>query len=75
MVESSSHGRAKFAALLTVLVLSAATMVWLFWHFPIITGVATLAILGVLGISAHLARMTDSELVDIVELQRRNQGV
>jgi hypothetical protein len=29
----------------------------------------------VLGISAHLARMTETELVDIVELQRRNQSV
>ncbi|HEY1313430.1 MAG TPA: hypothetical protein VGE92_06125 [Steroidobacteraceae bacterium] len=68
----AAHARSNIAALLTILVLSAATMVWLFWHFPVITAVATLAILTSLGVSARLARLTDSEAKD---LSRNQQGV
>jgi hypothetical protein len=57
----SSHARTNTAALLVILALSASTMVWLFWHFPLITAVATVAILSALGVSARLARATDME--------------
>jgi hypothetical protein len=71
MIDSSGT-RTNIVALLAILVLSAATMVWLFWHYPVITSLATLAILAVLGICARLARMTDT---DMSELQRHKQGV
>jgi hypothetical protein len=67
-----SHARTNIAALLVVLALSAATMVWLFWHFPVITALATIAILLGLGVCARLARLTDS---DMAELQRTEQRV
>jgi hypothetical protein len=68
----SSSARTNIAALLVVLALSAATMVWLFWHFPVITALATIAILLGLGVCARLARLTDS---DMAELQRTEQRV
>ena len=74
----SSHMRTNIAALLTILVLSAATMLWLFWHFPVITGVATIAVLTTLGVSARLARLTDTDLAELAhggELGRGEQGV
>jgi hypothetical protein len=65
----SSHTRTNTAALLVILALSASTMVWLFWHFPVITAVATVAILSALGVSARLARPveteSDSEMTDL----------
>jgi CHASE2 domain-containing sensor protein len=62
----SSQVRTNTALLLAILALSAATMVWLFWHFPVITSVVTLAVLTVLGVSARLARSmdTDTDLED-----------
>lgn len=67
-----SHARKNIAALLTILALSAVTMVWLFWHFPLITTVVTVAILLGLGVCARLARLTDSDMTD---LKRTEQGV
>jgi CHASE2 domain-containing sensor protein len=67
-----SHARTNIAALLAILALSAATMVWLFWHFPLITAVATVTILVGLGVCARLARLTDSDMTD---LKRTEQGV
>jgi uncharacterized membrane protein YqjE len=73
----ASHSRAKIAALWTILALSALIMVWLFWRFPVITAVATVAILTALGVSARLARLIDTDLTDadLSELQRDKQGV
>ena len=68
----SSHARTNTAALLVILALSASTMVWLFWHFPVITTMATLAILVGLGVCARLARLTDSDMTD---LKRTEQHV
>ena len=68
----SSRTRTKIAALWAILTLSALIMVWLFWRFPVITAVATVAILLALGVSARLARLTDT---DLTELRRDNQSV
>ena len=64
MTESSRAGT-KIAALWAILTLSALIMVWLFWRFPLITAVATVAILTSLGVSARLARLTDTDLSDL----------
>ena len=71
------HVRAKIAALFTILILSAATMLWLFWRFPLITAGVTLAVLTTLGVSARLARLTDSEMAELQppELSGGPQGV
>lgn len=64
MIDSSS-ARTNIVALLAILALSAATMVWLFWHFPVITALATVAILLGLGVCARLAQLTDSDMTDL----------
>ncbi len=61
----SSHPRANIAALLCVVTLSSATMVWLFWHFPVTTGIVTVAVLAALGVSARLARSMDTDMIDL----------
>jgi len=67
----ASHTRTKIAALWTTLALSALIMVWLFWRFPLITAVATVAILLGLGVCARLARLTDSEMTDLKRTEQR----
>jgi hypothetical protein len=73
----SSHARAKFAGLFTILILSAGTMLWLFWRFPLITALGTLAVLTLLGVSARLARLVDTDLRELAqgsELERGSHG-
>jgi hypothetical protein len=61
----SSHTRTNIVALLAILGLSAVTMLWLFWHYPVITTIVTVAILAAFGVSARLARSTDGDLTDM----------
>ena len=58
MTESSSVrvGVAAFVAILTV---SAGTMLYLFWRFPLTTAIVTLGVLAALGVLARLARSID----------------
>jgi CBS-domain-containing membrane protein len=58
---TSAHRRTNIVAFLLVVVLSAATMLWLFWHHPFTTALATIAVLGGFAISARLARWIDTE--------------
>ena len=69
MTDSTTSGRKNIAVFLVILALSAATMMYLFWRFPIVTAVVTLTVLALLGVSAKLARYIDasdlaSDLVD-----------
>jgi hypothetical protein len=57
----SSHARANIVAFLAILALSALTMVWLFWHHPVKTLIATVAVLTALGVSARLARSVEPD--------------
>ena len=68
-MSDSSFARTNVAALLAILALSAATMLWLFWHFPVTTTVATVAILLGLGVCARLARLTDSDMTDLKQTE------
>jgi hypothetical protein len=63
----SPHARRNMVAFLAVLALSALTMVWLFWHHPIKTLIATIAVLAALGISARLAGSIETEAVSKLE--------
>jgi len=67
MTESSSN-KSNVAAFLAILVVSAATMVVLFWRFPLATAVITLAIFVLLGVSARLARAI--EVVDVADIEQ-----
>jgi hypothetical protein len=57
----TSVARANFVGFLAVLTASALTMVWLFWHYPVKTIVASVAILAALGISGRLARSMEAD--------------
>ena len=36
-------------------------MIWLFWHYPLKTLIATIAVLAALGVSARLARSIETD--------------
>jgi hypothetical protein len=65
MTESSN--RTKVAAFLAILIVSAATMVLLFWRFPVATTLVTLGVFVLLGVSARLARAI--EFVDTADIE------
>jgi len=60
-MKASAQARTNLFGFLGVIALSSLTMVWLFWHYPRGTGIATLVVLAAFGISARLARWIDSE--------------
>jgi hypothetical protein len=72
MAESSSK-KTNVAAFLAILVVSAATMVLLFWRFPLTTALITLSVFVALGISARLARAI--EVVDVAAIERGEPSV
>jgi len=47
--------------MVAVLLTSAVSMLWLFWHHPVTTAIGTAIVLGALGLCAALARLSDSE--------------
>lgn len=53
---TSAQSRTKIVAFYGIVVLSAATMLWLFWRFPVGTAIATVAVLAAFAVSARLAR-------------------
>ncbi len=68
----SAQKRTNIFGFLSILALSSATMVWMLWHFPIGTGIATVVVLSVYGVSAWLARSVESD--GLADLKRGNQG-
>jgi hypothetical protein len=69
----SSNARGNIVAFLAILALSAFTMVWLFWHHPVKTLIATIAVLAALGVSARLAGSIESDAGS--ELEHGNQSI
>lgn len=60
-MKKSSYARFDIVALMAILLCSSVTMLWLFWRFPIWTGVAAIAILAGLSLSTRLAAPSDGE--------------
>lgn len=60
-MKTSAHTRTNLFGFWGLVVLSSLTMVWLFWHYPRGTGVATLVVLAAFAISARLASLIESE--------------
>jgi hypothetical protein len=56
-------------ALLAILTVSASTMLWLFWRFPVTTAIITVGVLAILVLLAALARSIEVE----IPVDRRNQ--
>ena len=46
---------------LGILALSALSMIWLFWHHPLKTSIATVVILAIFWVSARLARSIETD--------------
>ena len=65
--------KSKILVFLAVVTLSSVTMLWLFWHHPVTTSLATLAVLTALGVSARLARSLEGEGAS--EVWPHDQGI
>lgn len=65
----SSSTRIGIVAFLAILTVSAATMMWLFWRFPLMTAIITLGAFAALGVLVRLARAIDVE--NIAELDTK----
>ena len=68
----SAQKRTNIFGFLCILTLSSVTMLWMLWHFPVVTGIATVVVLSIYGVSARLARSVESD--GIADLERGNQG-
>jgi hypothetical protein len=69
---NSAQKRTNILGFLSTLVLSSATMLWMLWHFPVGTGIATVLVLSVFAVSARLARLIEGD--GLSDLERGNQG-
>lgn len=65
--------RVRSALLLAVLGLSALTMLWLLWIFPLATAIAATVVIGLLGLSARLAKSCDGD--GIADIGRGESGL
>ncbi len=64
-MSGSANRRTSVLGLLGVLMLSAATMLWLFWHHPVTTSIVTIGVLAAFAISARLAQMVETDMSDM----------
>jgi hypothetical protein len=71
-VSTSSSARMGIVAFLAILTVSAGTMLWLFWRFPLMTAIVTLGVFAALVVLARLARSIE---VDMQDLDRTEQSV
>ncbi|MEA3107411.1 MAG: hypothetical protein QOI88_2016 [Gammaproteobacteria bacterium] len=69
---NSAQKRTNILGFLSTLVLSSAIMLWMLWHFPVGTGIATVLVLSVFAVSARLARLIEGD--GLSDLERGNQG-
>jgi cytochrome c-type biogenesis protein CcmH/NrfF len=60
----SSARRNKNFGFLCIMALSAATMVWMLWHFPVVTAIVTVVTLSAFGLAARLARWVEPEALN-----------
>jgi hypothetical protein len=52
-------------AFLAILTVSAGTMLWLFWRYPLMTAIVTLGVFAALVVLARLARSIEVEMKDL----------
>ena len=71
-MSTSSSARMGIVAFLAILTVSAGMMLWLFWRFPLMTAIVTLAVFAALVVLARLARSIE---VDMQDLDRTEQSV
>ncbi|HTC37356.1 MAG TPA: hypothetical protein VK693_00320 [Steroidobacteraceae bacterium] len=71
-MSTSSSARLGTVAFLAILTVSAGTMLWLFWRFPLMTAIVTLGVFAAFVVLSRLARSID---VDMKDLDRTEQSV
>ena len=71
-MSTSSSARMGIVAFLAILTVSAGTMLWLFWRYPLMTAIVTLGVFAALVVLARLARSIE---VDMQDLDRTEQSV
>jgi hypothetical protein len=64
-MNASSSARMGIVAFLAILTVSAGTMLWLFWRYPLTTAIVTLGVFAALAVLARLARSIDVDLKDL----------
>ena len=72
VMSATASARMGTVAFLAILTVSAGTMLWLFWRFPLMTAVVTLGVFAALVVLARLARSIDADLQD---LDRTEQSI
>lgn len=69
-MSASSSARIGIVAFLAILTVSAGTMLWLFWRFPLMTAIVTLGVFAALVVLARLARSIDVDMQDLDRTER-----
>jgi hypothetical protein len=69
-MSASSSARMGIVALLAILTVSAGTMLWLFWRFPLMTAIVTLGVFAAFVVLSKLARSIDVEMKDLDRTER-----
>jgi len=69
----SAYARTNLLVFFAVLALSALTMIWLFWHYPLKTSITTVVVLAAFGVSARLARSVETDSGS--DLDQRNESI
>jgi hypothetical protein len=69
-MSASSSARMGIVAFLAILTVSAGTMLWLFWRYPLMTAIVTLGVFAALVVLARLARSIDVDMKDLDRSER-----
>ena len=67
----SSSSRISTVAFIAILTLSAGTMLWLFWRFPLMAALITMCVFLGLGVLARFARSIDVDITDLDPSKQR----
>jgi hypothetical protein len=70
-MNASSSARMGIVAFLAILTVSAGTMLWLFWRYPLTTAIVTFGVFAALAVLARLARSIDVEMKDLDRTEHR----
>ncbi len=68
----TAQKRTNIFGFLAILALSSVTMLWMLWHFPVGTGIATLVVLSIYAVSARLARSIEND--GLTDMERGKQS-
>ena len=56
---TSTRAHTRLLTFLCVVALSSTVMLWMLWHFPLVTAIGAVGVLSTLGVSGRLAQPID----------------